>query len=334
MFCRNHILDKGLRVRSDDGAICDLKKSHFRTMIDSDGPEFKVCLKLSHELIDVRGQGRQRVLPAAQLLSYTVGKAILQHFGPSFLPQSEAIICINDWFDVMNSHFPVASKNERCGFGLREESQLSALDKMENFVQRMEFCNYGKKYSRAGYLSIPFQRGILVSIKSTKALYGELKAAGTKYFLTSKVNSDCLENFFSRLRSIGGDNTHPGPASAVERVRILLIGKDPQHLVTNPAVKNFDNEDVVALDANPTVHGLLPADSFETFISKELTADLQHPSDPDQDDEDLNNLPDPGQDDKDTGTVSQVFLIINFPKCTKKISFIFKFQLKKIIRYL
>ena len=34
-----------------------------------------------------------------------------------------------------------------------------------------------------------------------------------------------VENFFSRLRAIGGDNCHPGPYTALRRIRILLIGR-------------------------------------------------------------------------------------------------------------
>ena len=272
---RDHILDKGVHIRSENGMSSELRKSDFQNMIDSDGDEFKVCLKLTNEVINVTGQARQRVLPAAQLLSFTVGKAMLYHFGPSYMPQSETIICINNWFDAMNSRLPYSKNDESCGFGLNEKTQLGALDKMESFVQNMEFCNKGAKYSRSGKLSIPFQRGILVSIKSTRALYGELKEDGYRYFLTSKVNSDCLENFFSRVRSIGGDNDHPGPASAVTRIRILLMGKDPQHLVSKPSVLHNSMEDAIVHEAAAAA----PVPEDEDFVSQELTKKIsQHPT--------------------------------------------------------
>ena len=49
----------------------------------------------------------------------------------------------------------------------------------------------------------PFQKGILVNIKSTLALYQEMKEEGYSYLLTSRLNQDALESTFSRLRGIG-----------------------------------------------------------------------------------------------------------------------------------
>ena len=46
---RDHILDKGVHIRSENGMSSELRKSDFQNMIDSDGDEFKVCLKLTNE---------------------------------------------------------------------------------------------------------------------------------------------------------------------------------------------------------------------------------------------------------------------------------------------
>ena len=157
---------------------------------------------------------------------------------------------------------------------------------MEKLVYKMEFCNSGK-YSRRGKLSIPFQKGILVSIKSTRALYQELKSSGSKYFLTCKVNSDHLENFFSRLRALGGHNHHPGPAEAVQRIRILLFGKSPQFVVSKPAVEEDNLEVTTVLAPGASQEELEPELSFEQLVTQELTADipqLQQPEDDDDDD--------------------------------------------------
>ena len=97
---------------------------------------------------------------------------------------------------------------------------------MENIINNMDFCNKGKR--RRAKVSIPFQRAILVSIKSTRALFAEVKAAQIPYLILCKVNTDPVENYFSHVRGIGGDNSHPGPATAVYRMIILLICKDPQ----------------------------------------------------------------------------------------------------------
>ena len=36
---------------------------------------------------------------------------------------------------------------------------------------------------------------------------------------------------FYRLRGIGGDNNHPGPVEAMNRIRLLLLGKDPELII-------------------------------------------------------------------------------------------------------
>ena len=94
-LCRNHILDKGLRIYDEDGNSHDLTKLDFQRMIERDGQEFKVCLKLTELLVNVQGQARQRVRYAAQLLSNTVGKGLVQILGVDYTEQSNTILCIN-----------------------------------------------------------------------------------------------------------------------------------------------------------------------------------------------------------------------------------------------
>jgi hypothetical protein len=293
-------LDKGLRLTAQDGTNHDLTKADFQKMIDSDGKEFKICLKLTQQVIDVKGQTRQRVRPAARLLSNTVGKAILRHFGEDYKVQSDAVLCINRWFDTMNSRSKYNNVSEKCGFGIYENDQQQALTNMENFINNMDFCNKGKR--RQAKVSIPFQRAILVSIKSTRALFAEVKAAQIPYLILCKVNTDPVENYFSHVRGIGGDNSHPGPATAVYRMRILLIGKDPAHVVQRPNVQIAGPEEAVdvgannllSLDTQRPAHpvGDLYADpveelELENFITKTLTADIPDEvelADPDLDD--------------------------------------------------
>ena len=46
-------------------------------------------------------------------------------------------------------------------------------------------------------------------------------------FVTSNVTEyfqDVLENFFSQMRAIGGSDSHPGPAQAIQRLKVLCLG--------------------------------------------------------------------------------------------------------------
>ena len=78
--------------------------------------------------------------------------------------------------------------------GVHHEEQVQALQDMEHLMQNTFF------YSTRG---TKFQKGILVSIKATLELYSELKSENICFLLTSRVNQDALENFFSQVRYMG-----------------------------------------------------------------------------------------------------------------------------------
>lgn len=71
-----------------------------------------------------------------------------------------------------------------------------------------------------------FQKGILLSINSTKMLFEDMKARyGIRFLMTFKLNQDCLENLFAQVRQNGGPNTHPTPLDALNRLRLIILGR-------------------------------------------------------------------------------------------------------------
>ena len=74
---------------------------------------------------------------------------------------------------------------------MHEIEQFKALDNMFKLVSNMFFENKKGRLCRK-----PFQAGILVGIKSVKSLFLELKEEGLDYFLTTRVNQDCIEIYF------------------------------------------------------------------------------------------------------------------------------------------
>lgn len=74
-----------------------------------DNGNLKLASKLTEQHVTVKGQQRQRVNFAAQLISGTVSKALkfLGEHGEikidNWLEASELIQLINDWFDIFNS---------------------------------------------------------------------------------------------------------------------------------------------------------------------------------------------------------------------------------------
>ena len=97
---------------------------------------------------------------------------------------------------------------------------------MDELIRNMHF--YNKEGTALVKTKKPFQKGILVSIKSTVDLYKEVKDEGLPYLLMSRMNQDALENVFSQLRGMGGSNTHPSAVEFINRLRKLCLIKDVQ----------------------------------------------------------------------------------------------------------
>ena len=76
---------------------------------------------------------------------------------------------------------------------------------------------------------LPFQRDMLRTTSSLRGLRADLSEAVPEldYLITSRLNQDCLENLFSQLRGMCGQNQHPDAVEARARLRILLMAPAP-----------------------------------------------------------------------------------------------------------
>ena len=241
---RNHVFDTGFKVPSEDGNLVPLVKQDFEDVLAKNrGSELRTAFNLSRAHLDVKGSQRQRVRLAVQALSSTVAQEMLQ-MGPDtneYKAKHKAVKLFNDWFDVMNAK----SRNDKnpLSRGMSPDAnatnQLKILDKMEAFLLRFHVMDTAAKNYRPKAKQ-PWQYGMMCSIKSTKALYQQLvveTGSPFRFLLTAKLNQDCLENLFSRLRALGGDNVHPTPIEALRRMRILLLNNGAELLIRQPAVE-------------------------------------------------------------------------------------------------
>ena len=70
--------------------------------------------------------------------------------------------------------------------------------------------NKSKNKPKKKRKQLPCIAGWQLSIRALVNLWRELNSAyGFKYLLTSRLNQDCLENFFSIIRGKGGHRIHP-----------------------------------------------------------------------------------------------------------------------------
>ena len=121
---------------------------------------------------------------------------------------------------------------------------MGILNEMEEIVRKMYFID--KKTGRL--VQKPFQKGLLVSIRSIIELFKELKSDGLQYLLTTRVNQDVLENSFSSLRYMGGNNTHPSASNFCERICLLCVSKNIDFVLTNPSVEYSEESQFLSSD--------------------------------------------------------------------------------------
>lgn len=208
---RNHFLDDGITLENK----CRVTKDVIEKLLSLDSNEMKMCPKLSFQHLHVKGRERQRVNLAAQLFSTHTAKAIRL-----LLPQeqqcADVIELVDQSFDILNSRTPNNEKPLACGYGIHNKEQEACLRKFYALCERVRF-------GKSQHL-LPFQKGFMKSIRSLFGLFNDLKPYKIQYILTSRLNQDCLENFFSRIRGLGHFYDNPSPVDVKYRIRLLLLG--------------------------------------------------------------------------------------------------------------
>ena len=228
---RNHILDSGLSLAPADPSASVINRQMFEELLRKDNNELKLCPKLTPTSITLVGAARQRVRPAAQLLSARVANALL-HLSDDLYRERDAqrasfIHSVDQWFDVMNSREKDDHiKQWKSGYGRRQEQQDRILKEMIRTVGDMRVGN--KRHL------LPFQQGIKMSTLALQQLGAYVKDRyDCSYILTHRLNQDCLENFFARVRGAGGFQDHPSALEARHRVRLLLVGASAGEIATS-----------------------------------------------------------------------------------------------------
>ena len=222
---QNHLLDQGVVL--EDGT--EVTKEDLEEILLVDKAELKICHKLTQNHLDVRGSARQNVRLAAQVLSHTTATAMSSLF-EGREKKAQFFEIVNNWFDVMNSRLEKDCNKLKCAFGIHFEDQVDALNSMLKMTEKMRI----KK--RKGLL--PFQKGIIIGIRSLIGLFEKLNETfEVRYLRTVCKNQDIVENFFSRIRALGITHTHPGPVAAKNRIRLLMLGREADIIVKTSAVK-------------------------------------------------------------------------------------------------
>lgn len=95
---------------------------------------------------------------------------------------------VNRWFDSMNYFTPSSNLASKRPYGMNLESQNELFDITNTFTSMK--C-IGKEQV--------FQKGLLISTKSTEQLFIDLRNKySISYLITQRLNQDYLEHFFPR----------------------------------------------------------------------------------------------------------------------------------------
>ena len=180
---RNAIIEHGAVIHWR-GKSVPLDKKHFQQVILEHSKPGEACILYKIDIkqhLELTNQEKQRVDKAFQLLSRRMANA----FRLSGLEdQAEVISCINDFFDVLNSRKSFHFNELKCGFGMNIDAQVKAIENMRELLLGLKVNPSG---SRKRHAMMPFQRGLLIDIKSVLHLNQELNLNPDNYLLLSKV---------------------------------------------------------------------------------------------------------------------------------------------------
>lgn len=205
-----------------------MTREPIQALVDYDKQrQLKYCPGLKPEYLFLRGCKRQKVKPAAKVLSNRVYTTLLHlkmntnvTMPDNTMPTALVVKAFNNWFDVFNVRVDSDSSIlHKAPYGKYMELQSSHLADMTNFIGALRSPPKKKTI-------LPFQRGILQNEASLNGLREYMRQeTGNDYVYTRNLNQDPIECYFGTIRARGGGlHDHPDPIEFKNRVRALLLG--------------------------------------------------------------------------------------------------------------
>lgn len=198
----------------------------------------KRTIRLAPKLNDIHVKPnnfqKMRVKLAAHVLSRTVASAINTYVDLNLIEvaardTADFVNKINNLFDLLNSstlRSPNKYKRAFCG----KDYQIKFLEEMLTFFSNLKLVRSDGQKDVTKIMN--FIHGFQVSIKSLLQVHEDLKSAEIKFIFTRRLNQDCLENFFGKVRQAGGNCQEPTCRQltiAFNKMFITNILKKPQN---------------------------------------------------------------------------------------------------------
>ena len=245
---RNHFLSQGF-VLSTGARVGKEHLIRVREKMYSNDNELTPSSKLTDQ--HIAPPDEQKVSFATQLFSNTNSKCIDQLFPKDITMQelSQFFKYANDFFDIFNATEEVHKRGNPLGnaYGLDAEN-TEAQDEVLQYWKEEITSLRARWENKEGLKNKiqPWQEGMLMNINALKPMFDELKReypGQIDYILTYRLNQDCLEQFFSVLRAMGGSYTKFGALEGLRRIRSYLLGAGGTLTVKAANVKPTENPD-------------------------------------------------------------------------------------------
>ena len=176
--------------------------------------------KIRESHVKLNSYSKMNVSLAAQVLSESVSKILIQYYSPDANGTAELCMYMDKFFDCLNvtntntgvekrKPFLLPYKDEDDErFAWLTEEFIPYLRRWKESIENRE-GNFSKKDRGNMFLSYQTFEGLLITVSSVVESVKYLLRAGVKFVLTDHVNQDPLEIFFGQHRVIGRRNDNP-----------------------------------------------------------------------------------------------------------------------------
>lgn len=234
---RNNLLTHDFEYAGKTFSFADIRMLF---TIDSNSNSTRAAPQLTSTHIWPTSFQKLSVPLAVQIFSHTTSAALKtvtetgQLKSPTALDTSDFLSQINSLFDAMNSRTYQTKNPDAC-----------AMSPSNSHVQQI-FTRALVLFTNLKKIDAKVQRppcfdGFVLTIRAYNEL---LSSEGCKYLLTSRLNQDPLENFFSSVRQRGGWNRNPSVRVLRGTMRILTI----QQILEPPKSTSYNPDSDILLD--------------------------------------------------------------------------------------
>ena len=161
-----------------------------------------------------------RVNLAVQVLSGTVSSALYTHSISGKLPKAaihtaEFVQKVDKLFDCFNSSSRHHYKDVLAAV-TSDSCHLNFITQMKDYLLKLQVC-------APPHVRIHCIHGWLINLSSVEALWQDLQSySGVRYLLTRRLNQDCIENLFAKLRVRFGNCDHPTAYNFIKGLRSVM----------------------------------------------------------------------------------------------------------------